>query len=404
MYAYQKIHFWELPPTKIGLALREKTRNWIITQSVKKIGSQYKLAELLNKKSKLYGKQTRYSHGTIYSWKRFEHLGTLMKSSYIPLWALLEMIKLLNPGGNARKSILLKIEEEIDCYKCYWSGTYHIKKPKLPIVITPELTSVVFNFCGDGHLSFCKHVMNSYRQMNHTGLRRVYEKIQNSFGEFELCPRSFKDGKLEIPRVIGELYKFIFGLGSCRWDEARIPEAIKTLPAEFLLAGLVAFIIDEGSIGEVIQIYSKNSKLLADIHEIAQKLKYRCLPIRQKYHCNSLDCYRFSISPKSYLKMDQDIKKLTIKFPTCDFAHKTRLFEFQVNRIKRGGKKRKDGIGLAQITDMLKQKQTTTNELMIKIGIGKSSLRALLTKLESQGIIRCAGLQKRRYLWELIQK
>lgn len=405
MRAYQKIHFWELPPTKIGLALNKSIRNWLIDKAIRTAGSQQKLTVLLNKNSKLHGKQSKYNHGMIYLWKYgFEHRKNAVKNRHVPLWVLLEIVKIISPDKTNQKILLTKIEKEIKYYKCNWGGTYCIKKPKLPIVITPELTSVVFNFCGDGHLSFRKHVAHSYRQINLVGLKRVYEKLRNCFGNFELCQNSFKSGKLEIPRVIGELYKHIFGLGSCRWDEARIPENIKNLPNEFLLAGLVAFIIDEGSIGEVIQIYSKNPRLLSDIQEITQKLGYSCLPIRPKYHNKALDCYRFSISPKSYLKINEDIKELVKKFPTCDFAHKKNLFEFQVNRVKRGGKKRKDGLGLTQIIDALKQNSATTDELVMKIGIGKSSLRELLAKLEAQGSIRRAGWQNRRLIWALTQK
>lgn len=260
---------------------------------------------------------------------------------------------------------------------------------------------MVFHFCGDGHLSFRKHTANSYRQINLVGLERVYDKLQNCFGEFALCEGSFKDGKLEIPRVIGEIYKHIFKLSSCRWNEARIPEKIKKLPNEFLLAGLVAFIVDEGSIGEVIQIYSKNPELLGDIREIAQKIGCRCLPIREKFVRGNFDCYRFSISPRSYLRLYKDLKSLTAHFPTCDFAHKTCLFEQQVKRILRGRNKRKKGLGLTQITNLLQNKKLTGDELALEMNIGKSSVRELLSKLEKRGMVKRAGWQKRKLMWEL---
>ncbi len=46
------------------------------------------------------------------------------------------------------------------------------------------------------------------------------------------------------------------------------------MPQDFLLAGLNAFIIDEGHIGESIEIYSSNKNLLDDIVEIINKLGY----------------------------------------------------------------------------------------------------------------------------------
>jgi len=394
MYAYQKIHFWELPPTKIGLALNKDTKDWFLDKSIQVAGSQQKVTELLNSASENYGKRIKYGHGMIRTWK-------YCHNRHLPVWVVLELTKLICPNAPERLVLLTQIERGIEYYRAGWGGTYCIKNPKLPIIVTPELVSVVFHFCGDGHLSFRKHTTNSYRQINLIGLKRVYDKLQNCFGEFALCENAFKNGKLEMPRVIGEIYKDIFKLGSCRWDEARIPEPIKNLPKEFLLAGLVAFIVDEGSIGEVIQIYSKNPKLLADIREVAQKIDYKCLPIREKYARGVLDCYRFSISPQSYLKMCEDLDALIACFPTCDFAHKTDLFKLQVERVKRGGGKRAHGLGFNQIINILERKLMTTDELIAEIKIGKSSLRELLTKLESKGIVKRAGWQKRKLMWKL---
>ncbi|MBU0958380.1 MAG: hypothetical protein KKB31_00400, partial [Nanoarchaeota archaeon] len=89
-----------------------------------------------------------------------------------------------------------------------------------------------------------------------------------------------------------------------------------------LLAGLVSFIIDEGHVGEVITIYGKNKRLMADIREIGIKCGYLCHPIREKYAYGKFDVYRFSISSKSYNKLHNDILKISKLFPTCTLAQK----------------------------------------------------------------------------------
>jgi len=95
------------------------------------------------------------------------------------------------------------------------------------------------------------------------------------------------------------------------------------LPKEFLLAGLAAFMVDEGHIAkDSTIIYSKNKRLLGDIRLACLKCELICNPIREKFAYDKLDCYRFTISSKSHLKLYNDILRLKKKFPTCDLIHK----------------------------------------------------------------------------------
>lgn len=113
--------------------------------------------------------------------------------------------------------------------------------------------------------------------------------------------------------------------------EARIPNSIKSLPKDFLLAGLVSFIIDEGSVGDVITIYSKNKALLEDIREIAIKCGYKCYKIKEKYAYGKFDCYRFNISSESYETLYNDIINLSQNLPTCGLAHKMKRLKRQIH-------------------------------------------------------------------------
>ena len=185
------------------------------------------------------------------------------------------------------------------------------------------MVSVIFHFLGDGHIGR-KGVSSSYRQMNYVGLNNFLSKLRNIFGNFEYSKNEFKDGRLNIPKIITEFYKHYFDLPNTNTFTAYVPQNIKLLDKKFLIAGLVSFIVDEGHVGEVITVYSKNGTLIKDIREVAIKSGYICHPIRKKYAYGKFDAYRFSISSKSYEQLHSDIEELSALFPTCSLAHKTK--------------------------------------------------------------------------------
>ena len=240
----------------------------------------------------------------------------------MPLWVLHELSIVLSNCMNT------EIQQNIEYYSA-WGKSNRIKNPKLPLKLTPELVSVIFHFFGDGHIGK-KGVASSYRQMNKKGLQNFLIKVKNCFGNFDFSKQEYEDGRLNVPKAITNFYEHYFKLPSTKCLESYIPKNIKSLSKEYLLAGLVSFIIDDGHIGEVITIYSKNKNLLKDIKEIALKCGYICNPIREKYVYGKFDVFRFSISSKSYKKLFNDVFLLSNKFPTCDFAHKQKILNEKV--------------------------------------------------------------------------
>ena len=322
---YKSIHIWEFPPTLTRICLRDSFRHDLFQVLKEQIGSQQKIAEYLNRNSIRYGLRMSYRHGNIFTWKEGgKNDRGKLKNSHVPLWVLIEWSKLLSRKNSADNKIMRTIERNIMSYSM--AGKSHsITMPRLPIKKTPELVSVIFHFLGDGHIGR-KTVSSSYRQMNEQGLRNFLQKLRNSFGEFNYDRNEFKNGRLVVPKVITEFYKYYFNLSSTTTFEGRVPDKIKCLPKPFLVASLVSFIVDEGHVWEVITIYSKNKALLNDVREIAVSCGYLCHPIREKYARGKLDCYRFSISSKSYCLLSNDIRALVKIFPTCSLAQKQHLF------------------------------------------------------------------------------
>ena len=197
------------------------------------------------------------------------------------------------------------------------------------------MVSVIFHFVGDGHIGK-PNVCSSYRQMNKRGLNNFLEKLRNIFGDFEYSQGEYKNGRLNIPKIITEFYVYYFKLPDTDTFKAYIPDKIKAMNKEFLIASLASFIIDEGHVGEVITIYSKNKRLISDIHEIALKCNYLCHPIREKYAYGKFDVYRFSISSKSYKDLYEDLENITKSFPTCNLAQKQYLLNQRIQKLSVG--------------------------------------------------------------------
>jgi len=321
MTKYKQIHIWEFPPTLTFIRLKKEFRVKLFKKLKEIVGSREGLLKHFNKSAKRYGIKRNYNSGHLSYWKIGKKLDRgKTKNINIPLWLLIESSKLISKQRKKDNSTMREIERNID----YYTGTgksHSIKNPKLPLYLTPEMISVIFHFVGDGHIGR-KKVVSSYRQMNKIGLDNFLKKLQNTFGNFDYPLGEYKDGRLNIPKIITEFYTYYFKLPNTNTFEAYIPNHIKSLSKDFLLAGLISFIVDEGHIGEVITIYGKNKRLMQDIKEIGEKCRYLCHPIREKYAYGKFDVYRFSISSKNFNKLHSDIKRISAIFPTCYLCQK----------------------------------------------------------------------------------
>ena len=329
MNNYKKIHIWEFPPTLTFLGLNKKFKAVIFKELKNQYGSIKELLSKLNNSGKKYGIKRNYNTGHLSSWIRGSKKDRgKIKNINIPLWLMIEISKILSEKNRVDNDVMKNIEENID----YYTGTgksHPIKNPKLPLHLTPEMISIIFHFLGDGHIGR-KTVSSSYRQMNMMGLNNFLKKLQRVFGNFDYPKKEFENGRLNVPKIITEFYLYYFKLPSTNTFESYIPENIKNLKRDFLVAGLISFIVDEGHVGEVITIYGKNKKLMTDIRDLSVKCGYLSHPLREKYAYGKFDVYRFSISKKSYNKLYEDIKKLSELFPTCNLAQKQEKLTKQI--------------------------------------------------------------------------
>ena len=181
-------------------------------------------------------------------------------------------------------------------------------------------------------------------------------------------------------------------------EHRSIPGTVKKLGKEFLAAGLAAFIVDEGHIGDHVELYSSNRNLLDDIREIAQKLGYVTTNIQSKYRYGILNGYRVLIRERSILPFYRDIRELTERFPTCGLAHKSASLELMVKIKKRGWKKRPIGVTKRHILNLLRN-PTTVRELSEWLLIPAASVREHLLQLQAAGKVKRFGKLGRAVLW-----
>jgi len=394
MSNYKNVHIWEFPPARTFVRLNEKFRKKLFIE-ILKAGGNTKIAKRLNKKAVLYGLKRNHRQSNLYNWKRgFAKDRGVIKEINIPLWALIELSKILSRSNRSSKIKMRQIEKNIEAYRGQ-GKSLKIISPRLPLAITPELVSIVFHLCGDGHIGI-RCSSSHYRQTNPIGLESFVRKIKNCFGNFEL--RIKEDSKVIIPRIITDFYVYYFKLNRCRWYDARIPDKIKNMKKEFLVAGLNAFIVDEGHIEDYIEIYSSNKKLLTDIKDIITKLKYKSSKIQRKYRYGKFNGYRLRIPPKSIPLFYGNITKLLRKFPTCGLAQKSGKLISIIRVRTRGWSRKKHYKTKNRIKEILQESRTVA-QLSNKLDIRAATVREHLTQLEESGNVIRSGYAGRSVLW-----
>lgn len=391
---YREIHIWDFPPTRTCVKISDNYRIKIINSFIYSFESWNTAIDFLNNKSQSYGLKMRYSPGSFTHWRNGTEKN---KQRNIPLWVLLEISKRLSGTDNVNNDTMWEIEKNIIYYSAP-GNSLKIENPKLPILITPEMVSIVFHLCGDGHIGKVGQGSN-YRQVNKDGLFNVLSKIRNVFGNFSSNQKQIDDAKLIIPKIVTDIYQHIFHLNSCNWDIARIPQEIKNLPKEFLVAGLTAFIVDEGHIGDSIEIYSGNKNLLDDIGYIIDVLGYKRIGPKVKMRYGVDNCYRLYISVKSAQIFCDDIFSVANVFPTCSLVHKSKLLENIVRRQRRGYVKTKDGQTKHKIVSLLDNKNMTVTELSELLCISPSSTREHLWTLEKLEKVKRFEKGKHAIFW-----
>src|SRR3989344_5451648 len=269
---YQEIRLYDFPASRIYILLKHDFRNKLIeTARISlKLENHYALAQWLNNKSFDYNLNNKFNGGDIGRWLVGSNLDNRTNINHLklmPLWVVLELSKIIKiPSKELHNSIIL--------YRSGGSGGI-IKNPKLPINITPELESIIFHIFGDGSAG---DFTPSFFQKNEIANKQFISKLKNCFGKFDVNTND--RFKIRFPKAITDILAHFYNIKSYHSDKIRIPLRIYKSHKLSKLACITAFILDEGTIRDVISISSKNEIFLSNLVELMKSCGYECKEIK----------------------------------------------------------------------------------------------------------------------------
>jgi len=259
-YSMEKeIHIWDLLNMKatIAIDINETLKN--------EIGAKIR--------DNIYGTARELE---IHPSRLFEYF--IWKKSFIPLNILLNISSRLRIPNR-------KIERAIKTYKQLGVPSKNsIEKPKLPIKINPYLTSILSNLFFDG--SVPKDGKGTYyNQKNEEIMKDFIKKVENIFGKVSHSLRLDHRGvlKLRIPRIIGEICRYIYNVKSFGSFDSRIPKRIFNMNHNHKVAFIITAILDEGSItydGQI-QFGVSNKNMMIDFENLCQEIGLETSPIKE---------------------------------------------------------------------------------------------------------------------------
>ena len=301
--------------------------------------------------------------------KKFSYVRSLyydlIKKNKIPIWMGLLICDLF-------KIPYIDLSKNVVSYLSF-NGRTWINKKGLEIKIDPVFDSIVSHLFFDGGL-----IGNGgkYTQTNEFAKNKFDEKISYVFGNVQT--KSISHERVYIPKIIIDFIKKTYCIKEFSTLKSRLPESFKNKPKLNRVAVLSACIVDEGHVGDQVEIGLGNLDLLKDVKEICDSLGYRTSDITFK-----LRGYRFFINSRK--KLYEDILELSKVYPMCDLAHKMEDLKFRVdisnNKSRRWGKTR------LEIVNTL-NKSLTAKQLSRKLFMTKGSVLRNLRLLEEKNVVR----------------
>jgi len=276
------------------------------------LNGSYKMAEVFNMNS-----------------KTLNHYISNKKIKKLPFYLVLKFVEFSKNKILCFNFTIEELQDNIISYQAHHGKSIKPEfqgERKLPIKVTPEFESIIYHLMGDGHVKAIGS--GEYTQLSREGRQNFLNKLYDTFGYFEVTEKSFNDGKVIIPRVIIEVICKYYSLNynSFNWNTSKLPSNISNY-ADFKIAGLSAFIVDEGHISDRgIEIYSGNKILLSQIRKLALDLGLDCSDLKaKKPNGNTKESYRFRIRKESSRRFLKMVVKLKEKYPYCGLAQKENL-------------------------------------------------------------------------------
>ncbi|MEK6912687.1 MAG: winged helix-turn-helix domain-containing protein [Nanoarchaeota archaeon] len=369
----ESINIWDISD-RISVKIKNELYNEIKTLIYQKYQTQRKVYDFVK-------------DGIEISFATFHNI---LKDSYcrenffVPLRVWLSLCK-------ATDVDLMRLQKNIVAYKNS-NGPNYVSNPILPVKITPIFDMIISHNIADGT------VINpgkgrlpyfGYRQFDSLFRELYIKKLEAIFGKINFPNKYYtKSTRPYCPPVLASLFFKIYDLDvkSFLSKTARIPREILNKDKEYLLAVLIAFVIDEGNVDSTaIVIKLKNISLAQDLYKISQKLGYKSKLTSFGEYGN---LYILREGMKLFFK---DYKVVIKKYPEMSLGKIELKIE---NGLKIYNRPIYKSPGNKEhILNLLKEEDLTVNQIALRINMTRQGVRFHIKNLEKENLLLRNGFQ-----------
>jgi len=360
----QVVHIWEFGP-RIGIRLHP--------DFLRRINDE--LRQAFKTKRNAYTFIEKEHH---ISFSSFKNLLKLSHSEFVPLEIFLTLCAKLQISRH-------ELEENVVAYKSVRSHNY-VENPKLPLRITPIFDMLIAHHIADGTVVDTKRNRRpyfSYRQCDNEYMDLYRKKMSSLCGDIQYNQLDRDKTRTYCPSFLSWVLFRHYGLNSKSFLSlsARVPEGLFSKNREHLLAFLIAFIVDEGSIdSSMIVIGLKNPLLAEDLYRICQRLGYNASYKERRGEYGYLHILSSGVK-----KFWSDYLELRKTYAEVDLGRQGRKLErsflYSTRKIRyvAGNKK--------IVLDVLQDNSLTVNELADQLRMTRQGARFLVKSLISEGLV-----------------
>jgi len=375
------IHIWELERVSIKISLD--------------------FLERINKEIRIKFKSKPKAHKQIFManeipFSTFKNLlkKSNMKSFFVPLGIYMKIVNALN--------IPLEIlEKSVIAYKTS-NGPNYVFDPILPIKITPIFDMIIAHNISDGTVINPKKgrlPYFGYRQFDEHYRKLYVMKLEDIFGKIKFRENYFNVSTRPycLPVLSSLFFKhYNLNVSSFLSRSAKIPREILMKTEDYLLAVLIAFIIDEGHIDStLIVIGLKNKDLVSDLKKICDLLGYDS---KVTYRRGEFEEYAYLyILRKGMKKLYRDYLLLREKYSVVDMGRKGKLINESLKIYSRKIYKTKGNKWI--ILSILRNEQLSVNQLAIRINMTRQGVRFHIHNLLKENKIRIIDKENPNWIY-----
>ncbi len=367
--ALREWHIWDFPDS-IYVLIEDEFRIKLLERLYKRFGSRRKFCLEIEEEPKGFRK---------YHCAKFKKNGKEYVQ-YIPNKLLKKIITYIS------KEEKLKLEKQIIKIRVR-AGT-PVNLPKLPLLETPKLYSIIGHLIADG----CQSGHHTpYYANSEALLRKNFSNSLNMFGEFESRERKTHSTYIiEFPKVITDIIQGVFDFQITHPN--RIPQKIFTSTVECKAAFIAALFDDDGSVskGAVLTIHSLS--LMKQVKELLCTLNIETGKISI-----------FSSKGKDKVSLNVRSKSLPFFKRLIPLKHPTKKFNLQkmIETKSRIFRTRNPILIEQKIFSLLEYRELTTRDFANELLFTMNGVTPHLNRLFQENEIVKKGY-KNKVIWALV--